>query len=122
MGNRVAHIADQGINALARYEAATPVHRQESMSRFQAWVALDGQDYVSSAGLDLEQRIVLNFVALHILRVQVDEGLLRSEEPTSEIQSLIRISYAVLCLKNTTTTNSLPIFVLSIAFYYSTLT
>src|SRR3546814_15573063 len=78
MGNRVAHIADQGINSLARYEAATPVHRQESMSRFQAWVALDGQDYVSSAGLDLEQRIVLNFVALHILRVQVDEG--RSEE------------------------------------------
>src|SRR3546814_11024776 len=54
----------------------SPVHRQESMSRFQAWVALDGQDYVSSAGLDLEQRIVLNFVALHILRVQVDEGLL----------------------------------------------
>src|SRR3546814_2934073 len=100
------------------------------MPRFQAWVALDGQDYVSSAGLDLEQRIVLNFVALHILRVQVDEGLLymagqgryqaraahgvpmiaqpscgqvqriwgrdvRSEEHTSELQSLMRISYAV---------------------------
>src|SRR3546814_9942474 len=28
----------------------------------------------------------------------------RSEEPTSELQSLMRISYAVLCLHNNTTT------------------
>src|SRR3546814_2818732 len=30
-------------------------------------------------------------------------GLLRSEEHTSELQSLMRISYAVFCLKNTMT-------------------
>src|SRR3546814_7877080 len=29
----------------------------------------------------------------------VDQGLLRSEEHTSELQSLMRISYAVFCLK-----------------------
>src|SRR3546814_5127841 len=31
-----------------------------------------------------------------------DDGELRSEEHTSELQSLMRISYAVFCLKNTT--------------------
>src|SRR3546814_3421796 len=30
-------------------------------------------------------------------------GMLRSEEHTSELQSLMRISYAVFCLQNTTT-------------------
>src|SRR3546814_965719 len=30
----------------------------------------------------------------------------RSEEPTSELQSLMRISYAVFCLINTTNTNN----------------
>src|SRR3546814_8337982 len=29
----------------------------------------------------------------------VDEEIVRSEEPTSELQSLMRISYAVFCLK-----------------------
>src|SRR3546814_7508462 len=32
----------------------------------------------------------------------------RSEEHTSELQSLMRISYAVFCLKKTTTTQQLP--------------
>src|SRR3546814_8762082 len=32
---------------------------------------------------------------------QCRHGHLRSEEPTSELQSLMRISYAVFCLKNT---------------------
>src|SRR3546814_8328137 len=38
-------------------------------------------------------------------------ALLRSEEHTSELQSLMRISYAVFCLKkkkNTQTTNTIP--------------
>src|SRR3546814_10753558 len=33
-------------------------------------------------------------------------GQRRSEEHTSELQSLMRISYAVFCLKNTTTPNN----------------
>src|SRR3546814_5710863 len=32
---------------------------------------------------------------------------IRSEEHTSELQSLMRISYAVFCLKNKTTTNNI---------------
>src|SRR3546814_6084294 len=55
--------------------------------------------------------------AIHILDVQMDrdrraaERLRRSEEHTSELQSLMRISYAVFCLKkkkhqnNTNNTN-----------------
>src|SRR3546814_9817962 len=39
-------------------------------------------------------------------RVMLDQSLnLRSEEHTSELQSLMRISYAVFCLKKNTTTN-----------------
>src|SRR3546814_1814872 len=33
------------------------------------------------------------------------QALMRSEEHTSELQSLMRISYAVFCLKKTTTAN-----------------
>src|SRR3546814_10317405 len=35
--------------------------------------------------------------------VLVLAGMVRSEEPTSELQSLMRISYAVFCLKTKTT-------------------
>src|SRR3546814_2620729 len=37
-----------------------------------------------------------------IMRMGPDEQLLRSEEHTSELQSLMRISYAVCCLNKTT--------------------
>src|SRR3546814_2948790 len=37
--------------------------------------------------------------------------IVRSEEHTSELQSLMRISYAVFCLKNKTTTRILIIFI-----------
>src|SRR3546814_3785777 len=38
-------------------------------------------------------------------QVHYGEGLLRSEEHTSELQSLMRISYAGLCLKKTNNTH-----------------
>src|SRR3546814_1367565 len=43
-------------------------------------------------------------------RVSKDQGLatLRSEEHTSELQSLMRISYAVFCLKKKTKSNEIP--------------
>src|SRR3546814_605729 len=37
--------------------------------------------------------------ALHATRAAVEEGIVRSEEHTSELQYLMRISYAVCCLK-----------------------
>src|SRR3546814_5796273 len=39
-----------------------------------------------------------------VMGVAVANGLLRSEEHTSELQSLMRISYAVFCLKKKKTT------------------
>src|SRR3546814_5256296 len=45
-------------------------------------------------------------------------ALTRSEEHTSELQSLMRISYAVFCLKKKTIINHYDI-VLTLALYYS---
>src|SRR3546814_6532927 len=44
----------------------------------------------------------------YVPRIRIDHGNagLRSEEHTSELQSLMRISYAVFCLKNTNTNNT----------------
>src|SRR3546814_4268901 len=60
-------------------------------------------------GLDVSQKVVdtINRGEIHIEEVDLDglvhgvvaRGLLRSEEHTSELQSLMRNSYAVFCLK-----------------------
>src|SRR3546814_5179324 len=43
-----------------------------------------------------------------LLRIAAGGGLFRSEEHTSELQSLMRISYAVFCLKKKNTPNETP--------------
>src|SRR3546814_4901709 len=43
--------------------------------------------------------------ALALLAARTGAQVLRSEEHTSELQSLMRISYAVFCLKNKKTTH-----------------
>src|SRR3546814_4460722 len=78
-----------------------------------------------SLGISLLKGLIAN-LEMHDLRNQksafpwqmmskfVPDGKLRSEEHTSELQSLMRISYAVFCLKKkitnytNTTNNSLP--------------
>src|SRR3546814_10655187 len=47
------------------------------------------------------------FPAINHDAVPVDDSSERSEEHTSELQSLMRISYAVFCLKKKTTNNNL---------------
>src|SRR3546814_3054437 len=42
----------------------------------------------------------------HVAEVAVQMGLQRSEEHTSELQSLMRISYAVFCLQKKNTQNT----------------
>src|SRR3546814_964744 len=52
--------------------------------------------------LEVDRLAVGQRDALHRLRRRVEEGngeAIRSEEHTSELQSLMRISYAVFCLK-----------------------
>src|SRR3546814_7811912 len=58
-------------------------------------IVLEGHALV----LDQSLRLRHESVARHILVVGEDEYDVRSEEHTSELQSLMRISYDVFCLK-----------------------
>src|SRR3546814_10751635 len=67
---------------------------------------------VGGAGMICAWFLIHTVLALHYAHLYygdvtaggktVDRGGLRSEEHTSELQSLMRISYAVFCLKKTT--------------------
>src|SRR3546814_2966082 len=56
---------------------------------------------------DIDVRIAINATGFHLVHCVIDEKFVytstsqlgRSEEHTSELQSLMRISYAVFCLK-----------------------
>src|SRR3546814_6336001 len=48
------------------------------------------------------------FCAQHVADLDLLREAVRSEEHTSELQSLMRISYAVFCLKKKTKNNKLP--------------
>src|SRR3546814_2685802 len=51
------------------------------------------------------ERVVLEHVPDQVTIKAMGEGFTRSEEHTSELQSLMRISYAVFCLKTNSTHN-----------------
>src|SRR3546814_8688885 len=76
---------------------------------------------------DLELRVIGNAEAAHranALREGADHevDLVRSEEHTSELQSLMRISYAVFCLKKKRPTSTKPANCQPHEHYYSTAT
>src|SRR3546814_10488766 len=56
--------------------------------------------------IDLDPELAQRLLAITDEMDAQESGVIRSEEHTSELQSLMRISYAVFCLKkkNTTTT------------------
>src|SRR3546814_10520611 len=49
-----------------------------------------------------DQAVVARIVPAHVIASVVARQHIRSEEHTSELQSLMRISYAVFCLKKNT--------------------
>src|SRR3546814_6001388 len=55
---------------------------------------------------DIERRLGDPSVTLSSFIISNTPSHVRSEEHTSELQSLMRISYAVFCLKKKTTTNT----------------
>src|SRR3546814_6587680 len=61
-----------------------------------------GKQELTATSVDLDNYVLVN------LRIGVDFGKVnvRSEEHTSELQSLMRISYAVFCLKKKNTYNT----------------
>src|SRR3546814_2051848 len=94
----------------------TPMHPADQFERFaelsndKGWGAQEiGARFGVSAGV-VKQRLRLGAVSPKLLQVYREDGLTldqlmafaiteRSEEHTSELQSLMRISYAVFCLK-----------------------
>src|SRR3546814_17807082 len=93
---------------VAACEPARLGERAEAAFRNQATAREDiGLDEVAAPGIAFEQRIVDQYILNRRLaagaqqprdRVEIG-GPIRSEEHTSELQSLMRISYAVFCLK-----------------------
>src|SRR3546814_4661181 len=96
----VTHAGDEG-------EAARLVLRIEGVDQPQQHVGLGGRpalhaDRVVDAAHELDVSL------LRLARAVADPqhvGRARSEEHTSELQSLMRISYAVFCLKKKTINN-----------------
>src|SRR3546814_2291563 len=75
-------------------------------------IGIDAQDFIASAGSatarDVQQRMSESGIGRGLI-VGVDRLDYRSEEHTSELQSLMRISYAVFCLKKKKTRNNTSI-------------
>src|SRR3546814_8731701 len=94
-----------GVEGTGLHGVDMQVHRQFGQRIVGAFLHADGAEHgtghrhVAGAG----RRHDLQRLALEVLhRLGVEAGLgdkLRSEEHTSELQSLMRISYAVFCLK-----------------------
>src|SRR3546814_3083534 len=70
-----------------------------------------------SGGQGLIATLGLHYVADISLSPTSNGEPIRSEEHTSELQSLMRISYAVFCLKKKTTHISTSIYVNIISYY-----
>src|SRR3546814_8966326 len=62
------------------------------------------RSFADAAGPALASMLI--YVLMAAVLAWRPQGLFRSEEHTSELQSLMRISYAVFCLKKKKTTNS----------------
>src|SRR3546814_2010044 len=83
--------------------ALSPTMEEGTLAK---WLVKEG-DKVASGDLLAEietDKATMEFEA-------VDEGTIRSEEHTSELQSLMRISYAVFCLKKKNTTKCTPSYI-----------
>src|SRR3546814_3403376 len=86
---------------------AHPVDQGRQALRLGAVVGLAPIAPVAHEAGELQDGQMLGHRRLRDARMvgQDPHGLLRSEEHTSELQSLMRISYAVFCLKKKKTTN-----------------
>src|SRR3546814_5296099 len=107
----------------ARPDAATVLTEARRLANGGDWTSATGlcQQLIDLEPLDADAHYLLALILGHqgheaaaqSLRraVYIDRGFAlahyqRSEEHTSELQSLMRISYAVLCLKNKKNTNT----------------
>src|SRR3546814_8730199 len=86
-----------------------------SLKRFNAWREGSMLDYLEAFAKDFPERIdeyetlltdnrIWKQRTVNVGVIPPEKALARSEEHTSELQSLMRISYAVFCLKKKNTT------------------
>src|SRR3546814_6511852 len=80
-------------------DAQTTLFRPGSVSKMFTWTALLQQVEAGRVSLDAD---VNDYIDYPIPDFEGQPIRVRSEEHTSELQSLMRISYAVFCLKNKT--------------------
>src|SRR3546814_7594293 len=73
--------------------------RQTVIARFEI-------DYRREVAYPADLRVGVRVLAIGNSSFQIGVGIFRSEEHTSELQSLMRISYAVFCLKKKTKNNA----------------
>src|SRR3546814_10052054 len=74
--------------------------------RLAAWARLLTQGFLFHTAYELVAELDVCLGAARAFVVDDAGQAMRSEEHTSELQSLMRISYAVLCLKKKTTTHN----------------
>src|SRR3546814_4006999 len=82
-----------------RYPKASDAQVADALERFDARLAVVGHTIVPGVERMRNGRV-------YAVDVNSDESATRSEEHTSELQSLMRISYAVFCLKKKTRNNN----------------
>src|SRR3546814_1008646 len=84
-------------------------HQQQSVEEFRGIEGIEGQGIrlAPCRGAVARIGVVARVVPIGIVEVRDRQGArgTRSEEHTSELQSLMRISYAVFCLKKKKTSN-----------------
>src|SRR3546814_2436924 len=78
--------------------------KRHSANAFFSGVGGDNVFYLSNSARPLVDRYLMGGTLTDLRSTLLD--ICRSEEHTSELQSLMRISYAVFCLKKKTTHNS----------------
>src|SRR3546814_1962307 len=88
-----------GNGTLTRADLAESVNRHIGLSRAEAATLIESILEHMSAALERGENVKISSFGTFVLRDK------RSEEHTSELQSLMRISYAVFCLKKKITIN-----------------
>src|SRR3546814_2393732 len=107
IARRCAHkAAELAEGPMGRRHRRVVVRKHES----EALRIVGGSLYADRARLDCPGRCGLGTRADDVKKLVQGKVALRSEEHTSELQSLMRISYAVFCLKNKTRQSNHNIF------------